>query len=426
MAMFNWFKKKKKNGADLIGNVISEAEKQGAFAEPTEETVVTEEPAVAEESMVTEEPEHNEESAFVEEPEAIEASEAIAEPEAAEEPETVGEEPAEIVEEQAFVSAADVDYIEDTVQDKKQKKGFFARLKEGLSKTRDALFGRIDSVFSMFKTVDEDLFEELEETLIMADIGVDTSVFMIEELRERAKKNNITDPQELKNELKEIISGILMDQDAACHLEDTPAVMMVIGVNGVGKTTSIGKMAHYYQSQGKKVILAAADTFRAAAIDQLQIWAQRAGVEIVKHQEGSDPSAVVFDAIRAAKARGADLVICDTAGRLHNKKNLMEELAKTARVIERETGKPANEVLLVLDASTGQNALIQAKEFANAANITGVILTKLDGTAKGGVIIALSREQNIGVKFIGVGEGIDDLQEFNPEEFAKALFPDEA
>ncbi len=455
MAMFNWFKKKKKDGADLIGNVISEAEKQGAFAETSEEMAVTEEPAVAEESMATEKAEHNEESTYVAEPEVIEASETIAEPESLEEEPEVAEEPevvvepetveepevheepeivvepvteesAEIPEEQAFVSAADVDYIEDTVQDKKQKKGFFARLKEGLSKTRDALFGRIDSVFSMFKTVDEDLFEELEETLIMADIGVDTSVFMIEELRERAKKNNITDPQELKNELKEIISGILMDQDAACHLEDTPAVMMVIGVNGVGKTTSIGKMAHYYQSQGKKVILAAADTFRAAAIDQLQIWAQRAGVEIVKHQEGSDPSAVVFDAIRAAKARGADLVICDTAGRLHNKKNLMEELAKTARVIERETGKPANEVLLVLDASTGQNALIQAKEFANAANITGVILTKLDGTAKGGVIIALSREQNIGVKFIGVGEGIDDLQEFNPEEFAKALFPEEA
>ncbi len=207
-------------------------------------------------------------------------------------------------------------------------------------------------------------------------------------------------------------------------MEDSPSVIMVIGVNGVGKTTSIGEMAHYYQSQGKKVILAAADTFRAAAIDQLQIWAQRAEVEIVKHKEGSDPSAVVFDAIQAAKARGADIVICDTAGRLHNKKNLMEELAKTARVIERETGKPASEVLLVLDASTGQNALIQAKEFANAAHITGVVLTKLDGTAKGGVIIALSREQNIGVKFIGVGEGIDDLQEFDPKEFAKALFPE--
>ena len=305
------------------------------------------------------------------------------------------------------------------------KKSFFAKLKEGLSKTRSAIFGRIDSVFSAFKTVDDDLFEELEETLIMADIGVDTSVFMIEELKKRAKEKHITEPADLKTELKDVISEILSGQDSVCHLDDNPSVIMVIGVNGVGKTTSIGKMASFYKSKGRKVLLAAADTFRAAAIDQLEIWAERAGVDIIKHQEGSDPSAVVFDAIRAAKGRGADLVICDTAGRLHNKKNLMEELSKTARVIERETGKPASEVLLVLDASTGQNALIQAREFKNAANITGVVLTKLDGTAKGGVVIALSKEQNIGVKFIGVGEGIEDLQQFNPEEFAKALFPED-
>ena len=315
------------------------------------------------------------------------------------------------------------DYIEDNTQDKHGKKSFFERLKAGLSKTRTALFGRLDSVFSAFRSVDEDLFEELEETLIMADVGVDTSVYIIDELRKAAKEKRITEPSDLKLELRDVISGILSGQDTQCHLTQTPAVVMVIGVNGVGKTTSIGKLAHFYKSQGKKVILAAADTFRAAAIDQLQIWAQRAGVDIVKHQEGSDPSAVVFDAISAAKARGADIVICDTAGRLHNKKNLMEELAKTARVIERETGKPADEVLLVLDASTGQNALIQAKEFSLSAQITGVVLTKLDGTAKGGVIIALSREQNIGVKFIGVGEGMDDLQQFNPEEFAEALFP---
>lgn len=314
----------------------------------------------------------------------------------------------------------------ETKAEEPAKKGFFSRLKEGLSKTRDAIFGRIDDVFSAFKTVDEDLFEELEETLIMADIGVDTSVYIIETLRKHAKEKHIKEPLELKNELKNIIEEILVGQDSVCHVDsDTPAVIMVIGVNGVGKTTSIGKIAHFYKEKGKKVILAAADTFRAAAIDQLQIWAERAGVEIVKHQEGSDPSAVVFDAISAAKARNADIVICDTAGRLHNKKHLMEELKKTARVIERETGKPATEVLLVLDASTGQNALIQAKEFSQTANITGVILTKLDGTAKGGVIIALSREQGIGVKFIGVGEGMDDLQEFHPEEFAKALFPED-
>lgn len=321
--------------------------------------------------------------------------------------------------------AQNTEISEDIVDVAQPKKSFFAKLKEGLAKTRNAVFGRLDDVFFAFKSVNEELFEELEEVLITADIGVDTSVYIIDELRKSARANHITEPARLKNELKNVISNILNEQNTECDLNDSPSVIMVIGVNGVGKTTSIGKMANYYKSQGKKVLLAAADTFRAAAIDQLEIWAKRADVDIVKHQEGSDPSAVVFDALKAAKARGVDIVICDTAGRLHNKKNLMDELAKTARVIERETGKPAGEVLLVLDASTGQNALIQAREFKNAANITGVVLTKLDGTAKGGVVIALCREQNIGVKFIGVGEGIDDLQKFNPEEFANALFPEE-
>lgn len=400
--MFKWFNKSKKGktGSELIENVLNEAEKLNAFDEATESV------------------QSGEISVTDDEAEPLQTTESFEN--------TAHEEdsPAEEVREFAEDLNETADYIEDTVQEKKPKKGFFAKLKEGLSKTRDAIFGSLDGVFSAFKSVDEELFEELEETLIMADIGVDTSVFMIEQLRARAKEKHITAPLELKLELKNVISEILAWQDSSCHLEDSPSVIMVIGVNGVGKTTSIGKLAHFYKAQGKKVILAAADTFRAAAIDQLQIWAQRAGCEIVKHKEGSDPSAVVFDAIRAAKARGADIVICDTAGRLHNKKNLMDELSKTARVIERETGKPASEVLLVLDASTGQNALIQAKEFANAAKLTGVILTKLDGTAKGGVIIALSREQSIGVKFIGVGEGIDDLQEFNSDEFAKALFPD--
>ena len=315
---------------------------------------------------------------------------------------------------------------EDMVKDtEKPKKSFFAKLKEGLSKTRTAVFGRLDDVFYAFKSVDEELFEELEEVLISADIGVDTSVYIIDLLRSAAREKHIKEPEDLKQELKDIICKILSEQNTQCNTEGSPAVIMVIGVNGVGKTTSIGKISNYYRQQGKKVLLAAADTFRAAAIDQLEIWSKRAGVDIVKHQEGSDPSAVVFDAIAAAKARCVDIVICDTAGRLHNKKNLMDELAKTARVIERETGKPASEVLLVLDASTGQNALIQAREFKNAADITGVILTKLDCTAKGGVVIALCREQNIGVKFIGVGEGIDDLQQFDPNEFAKALFPEE-
>lgn len=414
--MFQWFNKnkKQKTNKDLIENVLNEAEKKHAFDEP--EQNVTETFGEIGET----ENERMESSDDATTGDFTSADESKADDFAPTDNTTTDDvAPAEPV-----PPAEEADYIEDVVQEKQYKKGFFARLKAGLSKTRDALFGRLDSVFSAFQSVDEALFEELEETLIMADIGVDTSVFMIEELRKRAREKHITDPAELKNELKSVISEILTGQDAACHLDDVPSVMMVIGVNGVGKTTSIGKMAHFYRSRGKKVILAAADTFRAAAIDQLQIWAQRAGAEIVKHKEGSDPSAVVYDAIQAAKARGADIVICDTAGRLHNKKNLMDELAKTARVIERETGKPAAEVLLVLDASTGQNALIQAKEFANAAHITGVILTKLDGTAKGGVIIALSREQNIGVKFIGVGEGIDDLQEFDPEAFAKALFPE--
>lgn len=306
-----------------------------------------------------------------------------------------------------------------------ESKGFFARLKEGLNKTRSAIVDRVDTVLASFQTVDEELFEELEEALIMADIGVDTSLYIIGELRKRAKEQGVKEAGELKGILKAIISEILSDQESRIDTSKKPTVIMVIGVNGVGKTTSIGKMAARYKSEGKKVILAAADTFRAAAIDQLQIWAERAGVDIVKHQEGSDPSAVVFDAIAAAKSRGADIVICDTAGRLHNKKNLMEELKKTARVIERETGSADNEVLLVLDGSTGQNALIQAREFASVAKITGVILTKLDGTAKGGVIIALSKEQNIGVKFIGIGEGIDDLREFHPKEFAEALFPED-
>ena len=313
---------------------------------------------------------------------------------------------------------------ETQIVSEEESKGFFARLKAGLNKTRTAISGTIDNVLSSFRTVDEELFEELEEALIMADIGVDTSLFIIEELRKRAKEQSISESGQLKSVLKEIITEILINQDSEIDTSKKPTVIMVIGVNGVGKTTSIGKMAAKYSREGKKVVLAAADTFRAAAIDQLAIWAERAGVDIVRHQEGSDPSAVVFDAIAAAKARNADIVICDTAGRLHNKKNLMDELKKTARVIERETGHSDNEVLLVLDGSTGQNALIQAREFASVANITGVILTKLDGTAKGGVVIALSREQNIGVKLIGVGEGIDDLQSFNPHDFAEALFPE--
>ncbi|MGN0149976.1 MAG: signal recognition particle-docking protein FtsY [Clostridia bacterium] len=300
--------------------------------------------------------------------------------------------------------------------------GFFDKLKAGLKKTSEAISNQVNSVFSVFVKVDEELFESLEEALIMADIGVETSTYIIDELRNRVKTKHITDGNEVKLELQKVISEILQEQDSSMRLDTTPSVILVIGVNGVGKTTSIGKIATHYKSMGKKVLLAAADTFRAAAIDQLDIWAQRSGCDIIKHQENSDPASVVFDACAAAKARGTDVLICDTAGRLHNKKNLMAELEKINRVISRELPGASRETLLVLDATTGQNAVSQAKLFSEAADITGIVLTKLDGTAKGGIVIAISKEQSLPVKFVGVGEGIDDLQEFNPVDFAKALF----
>lgn len=303
--------------------------------------------------------------------------------------------------------------------------GFFDKLKQGLTKTRDAVSEQVNNVFSVFVKVDEELFESLEEALIMADLGMETSIELIDELRERVKKKHITDGNLVKEELYSVITDALCEIDNSMKLDTTPAVILVIGVNGVGKTTSIGKMASFYKSQGKKVMLAAADTFRAAAIDQLDIWAQRSGCDIIKHNEGSDPAAVVFDACNAAKARGADILICDTAGRLHNKKNLMAELEKINRVISRELPGASRENLLVLDATTGQNAVSQAKLFSEVSELTGIVLTKLDGTAKGGIVISIAKEQSLPVKFIGVGEGIDDLQTFVPEDFAKALFDNE-
>ena len=300
--------------------------------------------------------------------------------------------------------------------------GFFDKLKAGLNKTRAAVAQQVKNVFKAFVKVDEELFQSLEEALIMADLGMETVEYIIEELRDRVKTKKITDGNDVKTELQAVISEILSENDSSMNLKTTPSVVLVIGVNGVGKTTSIGKIASLYKSQGKKVMLAAADTFRAAAIDQLDIWAQRVGCEIIKHKENSDPAAVVFDACNAAKARGADILICDTAGRLHNKKNLMAELEKINRTIDKTLPGAARETLLVLDATTGQNAVSQASLFSEAAAITGIVLTKLDGTAKGGIVIAISKGQNIPVKFIGVGEGIDDLQEFNPQDFAKALF----
>ncbi|SHE32150.1 signal recognition particle-docking protein FtsY [Caloramator proteoclasticus] len=299
---------------------------------------------------------------------------------------------------------------------------WFEKLKQGLTKTRDVINDKVDALLSFTKTIDEELYEELEEILITSDVGVSTTTKIIEMLRKKVRENRIDDPSKVKELLKEIIADILDNEKHSVIPKSTPAVYIVVGVNGVGKTTSIGKMSHYLKQKGYKVMLAAADTFRAAAIDQLEVWAKRSGVDIIKHQEGADPAAVVFDAIQAAKARGVDILICDTAGRLHNKKNLMEELRKINRIVEREYENAYKKTFLVLDATTGQNALNQAKEFMNVANVNGLILTKLDGTAKGGVVISIANELNIPVSMIGVGEGIEDLQEFDPKEFADALF----
>ncbi|MDZ4991480.1 signal recognition particle-docking protein FtsY [Clostridium perfringens] len=298
----------------------------------------------------------------------------------------------------------------------------FDKLKTGLTKTRDNLTDKINEALNLAVTIDDDMYEELEEALIMSDIGMDTTVEIIDRLKAKIRKDKINDVEMVKPALKEVIAEMMLEGDYEEEEEDNEKkVMLIIGVNGVGKTTSIGKIAARNKNNGKKVLLAAADTFRAAAIDQLDIWSQRANVDIVKHQEGSDPAAVVFDAVQAAKARNVDLLICDTAGRLHNKKNLMDELAKINRIIDRELGDRKKETLLVLDGTTGQNAVIQAKQFMEACPIDGIILTKLDGTAKGGVVISIKNTLNIPVKYIGVGEGVEDLQKFNAKEFAEAL-----
>lgn len=299
--------------------------------------------------------------------------------------------------------------------------GFFEKLKDGLKKTKQSVLGQVDNIFKSFVKVDEDMLEELEEVLIASDIGVNVTEEIIETLRENIKDKRISEPLEAKNELISILTDIIGENEGL-KLDSTPSVVFVIGVNGVGKTTSIAKIAHHLKNEGKTVALAAADTFRAAAIDQLEIWADRVGVPIIKHTEGSDPAAVVFDAANYAKSHGTDVLIVDTAGRLHVKKNLMDELAKISRVLDRELPGASMETLLVLDAVTGQNAINQAKEFMSAAKITGIVLTKLDGTAKGGIIISVKKELGIPVKFIGVGEQMDDLQPFDKEQFVKALF----
>lgn len=300
--------------------------------------------------------------------------------------------------------------------------GFFNKLKEGLEKTRKGITERIDKLLVSMGKIDDELFDELEEILITSDLGVETTMKVIGDLRSKVKENKLTSPMEVRELLKQGLAELLRDDKQELSLSTSPSVIIVVGVNGVGKTTSIGKIANLLKDSGKTVLLAAADTFRAAAIDQLEIWANRVGVDMIKHSEGSDPAAVVYDAVQAAKARKADVLICDTAGRLHTKKNLMEELKKISRIIERELPDASRETLLVLDATTGQNAISQAKTFSEVADITGIVLTKLDGTAKGGIVAAIKSELNIPVKLIGVGEKMDDLQRFDPAEFVEALF----
>lgn len=303
--------------------------------------------------------------------------------------------------------------------------GLFDKIKKGLAKTKESISGGIDQVLKSFVKIDEELFEELTDALIMADIGARSAEDIIDALRDKVKEERVTEAKEVRRLLREIVAEMLSKGDRTLDLSTTPTVILVVGVNGVGKTTSIAKMAARLKGEGKKVLLGAADTFRAAAIDQLQVWADRVGVDLVSHKEGADPAAVIFDTLQAGKARGADVIICDTAGRLHNKKNLMTELAKISKVIDRELPNAAKETLLVLDATTGQNGVNQARDFSEVSALTGIILTKLDGTAKGGIVITITNELNIPVKFVGVGEQMDDLQDFDPKQFAAALFDEE-
>lgn len=346
-----------------------------------------------------------------------------------EQPQNAEELPAEAETEEVTEGAEEAEAPEDISEQEDgeepeqsaKKPGFFEKLKNGLKKTKEGFMSKVELLMNSFTKIDEDFFEELEETLILSDIGAETSMEICDQLRAAVKRTGATDPADVKQLLREIIAEMLTGGNEL-KLETKPSVIMVIGVNGAGKTTTIGKLAANLKAQGKKVLVAAADTFRAAAIDQLNVWTDRAGVDIIKHTEGSDPAAVVFDALTAAKARGVDVVLCDTAGRLHNKKNLMEELKKIARVIDRELPGASVETLLVLDATTGQNAVNQAKLFSESAEITGIVLTKLDGTAKGGIIIPIKNELGIPVKLVGVGEKIDDLQPFVPADYVQALF----
>mgnify|MGYP001088573297 CR=1 FL=1 len=403
--------------------LAAEAAKLAALAQDVEEVSEIEETSVdaeddiySEESLIISEEELKEEP----EDEFEEKSEDISEEELEKESE---EEPEEPDESQNEVVETDLDEKSENTE-KSGKKSIFDKIREGLRKTKESMMSRIQNVLGSFTKIDEDLFDELLETMIMGDMGVETSEAICDALRKRIKERGITDPSEIMNLIQEIIAEIL-GEDQSLDLSTKPSIVVVIGVNGAGKTTTIGKLCHQLKDDGKKVIVAAADTFRAAAIDQLEVWTQRSGVELVKHSEGSDPGAVVYDAIDAAKARGCDVLICDTAGRLHNKKNLMQELAKINRIISNRAEGCSVETLLVLDATTGQNAVNQARLFKEVSDISGIVLTKLDGTAKGGIIVSIKNELDIPVKLIGVGEKIDDLQPFHASDFVNALFEKE-
>ena len=345
---------------------------------------------------------------------------------------SIVEEKEEIVEEDIEETSKNTDSVsdEEVIDDKEveteevteSKVSLFDRLKQGLSKAKQGITDRVDQVLKSYTKVDEDLLEEIEEILITADVGVDTTMSIIDKLTDAIKTKKITDPQDVKGELKLIVEEILTNENSTLDVSHKPTIILMVGVNGVGKTTTIGKLSSRYKKEGKKVLIAAGDTFRAAAIDQLEVWANRSGVDIIKHQEGADPGAVIFDSIKAAKARDIDLLICDTAGRLHNKANLMNELSKVFKIVDREYPEAKKEVLLVVDATTGQNAVSQAKSFKQVCDITGIVLTKLDGTAKGGVVLAVKSEVDVPVKLIGVGEKIEDLQDLDAKAFSKALF----
>ena len=412
MGFFDKFKKKKKQ-EEADEEIISQTEAEQAEAaddsvpgegqpEQYSPQPAPEAETAPEETLTSDAPEAQESPEITEQPENIPQAEEA-------QPESAEEEPEE------------AEILPEDGAEEPKKVGFFEKLKNGLKKTKDGFMSKLELLMNSFTKIDEDFFDELEETLILSDIGAETSMEICDKLRQAVKRTGATDPADVKKLLREIIAEMLTGGNEL-RLDTKPSVIMVIGVNGAGKTTTIGKLAANLKSQGKKVIVAAADTFRAAAIDQLNVWTDRAGVDIIKHSEGSDPAAVVFDALSAAKARGADVVLCDTAGRLHNKKNLMEELKKIARVISREVPDASVETLLVLDATTGQNAVNQAKLFSESAEITGIVLTKLDGTAKGGIIIPIKNELGIPVKLVGVGEKIDDLQPFSPEDYVQALF----